>query len=257
MVVRLSGLLLVTYGLLCACLYVRQRSLLFFPTPFVKSSVGQAVSLTVSGAVLQLWVVRRPGTAAVMYFGGNAESVASNAESLSAAAPDRTWVFVNYRGYGGSTGAPSEQALVADALVVFDWLRPDHDDIAVIGRSLGSGVAVQLAASRPVSRLVLVTPFDSLVSVGRDALPWLPVAWLAKDRFESVRYAPSITCPTRMLIATEDQVIAPKHARRLVRAFAPSVASAVEVPGAGHNDIQLWPQYEATVGGWLRVPGAT
>ena len=204
--------------------------------------------LPVSGAKLQLWVVRRPGSSAVIYFGGNAEPVASSAESLSAAAPDRTWVFVNYRGYAGSTGVPSEAALVADARAVFDWLKPNRADIAVIGRSLGSGVAVQLAVSRPVSRLLLVTPFDSIVSVGRDALPWLPVSWLLKDRFESETYAPRVSCPTRVLIAQQDEVVAPAHARLLVKAFAAGVAEAIEVPGAGHNTMQLWPEYVEFIG---------
>jgi len=174
--------------------------------------------------------------------------VASSAESLSAAAPDRTWVFVNYRGYAGSTGVPSEAALVADARAVFDWLKPNRADIAVIGRSLGSGVAVQLAVSRPVSRLLLVTPFDSIVSVGRDALPWLPVSWLLKDRFESETYAPRVSCPTRVLIAQQDEVVAPAHARLLVKAFAAGVAEAIEVPGAGHNTMQLWPEYVEFIG---------
>jgi pimeloyl-ACP methyl ester carboxylesterase len=249
---KLLGLTLFLYALLCAYAYVRQRSLLYYPTPAIGSGVGEAVPFPVSGALLQLWVVRRPGSSAAIYFGGNAESVAGSAETFARAAPDRTWVFVNYRGYGGSTGAPSEKALVADALAVFDWLQPDHAHIAVIGRSLGSGVAVQLAAARPVGRLVLVTPFDSLVSVGRDALPWLPVSWLAKDRFESVKYAPSVSCPTLALIAGHDEVIAPAHARRLVRAFAPGVVTAVEVPGAGHNDIQLWPQYVAMISAFLQ-----
>ena len=72
-------------------------------------------------------------------------------------------MFVNYRGYGGSTGAPSEKALVSDALAVWDWARAEHSEVAVVGRSLGSSVAVQLAAARSVSLVVLVTPFDSLV----------------------------------------------------------------------------------------------
>jgi uncharacterized protein len=251
---KLFGLVLVLYALLCVYAYARQRSLIYYPTPASGSGVGEAVPFPVSGAVLRLWVVRRPGSSAVIYFGGNAESVTASAEALARAAPDRTWVFVNYRGYGGSTGEPSEQALVADALAVWDWARTEHSEIAVVGRSLGSGVAVQLAAARPVSRLVLVTPYDSLVSVGRDALPWLPVSWLARDRFESVNYAPRISCPTLALIAGDDEVIAPRHARQLVAAFRPGGIRAIEVSGAGHNDIQLWPQYGATIGGFLN-PG--
>jgi uncharacterized protein len=248
---KLLGLVLVLYALLCVYAYTRQRSLIYYPTPASGSGVGEAVSLPVSGAVLQLWVVRRPGSPAAIYFGGNAEAVAGSAEELVRAAPGRTWVFVNYRGYGGSTGVPNETALVADALAVFDWLQPDHPEIAVVGRSLGSGVAVQLAAARPVTHLVLVTPYDSLVSVGQEALPWLPVSWLARDRFESLKYAPRVSCPTLALIAGNDEVIAPAHARRLVAAFRPGGVRAMEVGGAGHNDIQLWPQYGATIGEFL------
>ena len=123
-----------------------------------------------------------------------------------------------------------------------------------MGRSLGSGVAVQLAAARPVNRLVLITPFDSLVSVGQDALPWLPASWLLKDRFESVNFASRVACPTLVLIAGSDEVIGPAHARKLVAAFPPGGASFIEVAGARHNDIQLWPPYGATIGGFLN-PG--
>ena len=249
---KLFGFVLVLYALLCVYVYVRQRSLIYFPTPANGSGVGAAVAVPVPGAVLQLWVVRRPGSSAVLYFGGNAESVVDSAEEFARAVPDRTWVFVNYRGYGGSTGRPNESALVADALAIFDWAKAEHSEVAVVGRSLGSGVAVQLAAARPVSRLVLVTPFDNLVSVGQAALPWLPVSWLAKDRFESVKYAPSVSCPTLALIAGNDEVIAASHARALVAAFRPGGIKAIEVSGAGHNDIQLWPMYDATIGGFLK-----
>jgi pimeloyl-ACP methyl ester carboxylesterase len=253
-VLKFLGLVLVLYALLCVFVYARQRSLIYHPTAASTSSVGEAVSFPVAGAVLRLWVVRRPGSLAAVYFGGNAESVAGSAETFARAAPDRTWIFVNYRGYGGSTGEPSEQALVADALAVWDWVRAEHADVAVVGRSLGSGVTVQLAAARPVSRLVLVTPFDSLVSVGQDALPWLPVSWLVKDRFESVNHAPAVSCPTLALIAGNDEVIAPRHGRQLMASFRPAAVSVIEVPGAGHNDIQLWPRYGATIGGFLK-PG--
>lgn len=249
--VKVFGLVLVLYILLCIYVYARQRSLIYYPAPASASRVGEAVALPVPGAVLQLWVVRRPGPSAVLYFGGNAESVAGSDEELARAVPDRTWVFVNYRGYGGSTGAPSEEALVSDALAVWDWARAEHSEVSVVGRSLGSSVAVQLAAARSVSRLVLVTPFDSLVSVGQDALPWLPVSWLARDRFESVNYAPRVSCPTLALIAGNDEIVGARHAKRLVAAFRTGGMSAIEVNGAGHNNIQLWPQYGATISGFL------
>jgi uncharacterized protein len=245
---QLLSFLLILYFVSAVVVFAFQRAVVFHPTPPAASATGETVSLPVPGAKLRLIVVRRPGAAAVIYFGGNAESVAASAAELAQAAPDRSWVIVNYRGYGGSSGTPSERALVADALALYDWLRVTHPDIAVVGRSLGSGVAVQLAAARPVRALVLVTPFDSLVRVGQRLLRWLPVAWLARDRFESVRYVPGLSCPTLVLIAEADKVIAPAHARRLVAAFVPGVVSAIEVPGAEHNDIQLWPGYYPALG---------
>jgi pimeloyl-ACP methyl ester carboxylesterase len=246
------GLVVAVYALLCAWVYARQRSMIYYPVPERASTFGEAISLPVEGAVLKIWTVRRPGSRALLYFGGNAEDVSGSLGEFAQALPERSLYFVNYRGYGGSTGAPTEAVLVADALAIFDTLRNDYDEIAVVGRSLGSGVAVQLAAARPVSKLVLVTPFDSLARVGQGAMPWLPVSLLMQDRYESARFAPQLTCPTLLLIAAADAVIPPAHAKTLLAAFAAGRARAVEVPAAGHNDIQLMPQYYHEIAGFLR-----
>ena len=248
----LLGLGAAVYALLCAWVYARQRALIYYPVPERASAAGESITLPVEGAVLKVWTLPRPGSRALLYFGGNAEDVSASLDDFSLAMPDRSLYFINYRGYGGSTGAPTEAALIADALAVFDTLHKDHDEIAVVGRSLGSGVAVQLAAARPVSKLVLVTPFDSLARVGQGAMPWLPVALLMQDRYESTRFAPRVTSPTLLLVAAKDAVIPPSHATALLAAFAAGRARAVEVPGAGHNDIQLWPQYYRDIAGFLR-----
>jgi len=239
------------YLLLCLWVYLGQRSMIYHPTPYQQPEEGESISLITAGAVLNLWVLRRPGSGALIYFGGNAEAVSLSLHDFAHATPHRTLVFVNYRGYGGSSGRPSEAALIADALAIFDAFQPDYPDIAVIGRSLGSGVAVQLAAQRPVSRLALITPFDSLVRVGQGALPWLPVSLLAKDRFESFRFAPRVDCPVLVLIAANDEVIPPARARALAVAFPQARATTLQVAGAGHNDIQLWPQYYPQLAGFL------
>jgi len=243
------------YAALCIWLYLAQRSILYHPTPCFEPSEGESVPLATRGAVLKLWVLRRPGRAALLYFGGNAETVGASLAEFAHAMPDRTMVFVNYRGYGGSTGRPSEAALVSDALDIFDHLKGDYDDIAVLGRSLGSGVAVQLAAQRPASTLVLVTPFDSLVRVGQEIFPWLPVAALSRDRFESIRFTARISCPVLVLIANGDEVLPPSHARALVAAFAPERARTIEVAGAGHNDIQLWPRFYTEIASFIGGAG--
>jgi pimeloyl-ACP methyl ester carboxylesterase len=239
------------YGIVCIWLYLAQRSMLYHPTPYFQPGEGESVSLATDDAVLNLWVLRRPARSALIYFGGNAEVVGASLAEYAHAMPGRTMVFVNYRGYGGSTGRPREAALVADALAIFDFLRRDCDDIAVVGRSLGGGVAVQLAAQRPLSKLVLVTPFDSLVRVGQRLFPWLPVTALARDRFESMRFAPRIACPVLVLIAAADEAIPPSHARALAASLPAGRARALEVGGAGHNDIQLWPRFYAEIADFI------
>jgi pimeloyl-ACP methyl ester carboxylesterase len=86
--------------------------------------------------------------------------------------------LLNYRGFGGSGGSPSEEAIAEDALALFDQVYASHPQIAVVGRSLGSGVAVRLASQRPVQQLILVTPYNSLEEIAEQQYPWLPVKWL-------------------------------------------------------------------------------
>ena len=162
-----------------------------FPLPETQRPDAQVLWIESQGERLKVWVVPRAGSKALLYFGGNAEDVAGNIEEFAAAFPDRSLFLVNYRGYGGSSGQPSEAALFADALAIFDHVRREHSEIAVMGRSLGSGVAVFVASERPVERLVLVTAFDSLVNVATEYFRWLPVGWLMRDRYDSARRASS------------------------------------------------------------------
>ena len=142
----------IAYGLLSAWVFFTQRGQIYFPTPESQHLNAEQLWIESQGERIKVWVVARPGGRALLYFGGNAEDVAGNIESFAEAFSDRSLYLVNYRGYGGSSGRPSEAGLVADALAVFDHVRTQHPDIAVMGRSLGSGVAVQLAAERPVDR---------------------------------------------------------------------------------------------------------
>jgi hypothetical protein len=144
---------------------------------------------------------------------------------------------MHYRGFGGSSGSPSEKALFSDALALFDEVHAHHAEVEVVGRSLGGGVAVYLASQRPVKRLVLVTPFDSLQEIAAGIFPFLPVRWLLLDKFESWRYAPQVSAPTVIIAAEHDEVI-PRASTELLRSrFKPGLATLEIVRNASHNTI--------------------
>ena len=204
------------------------------------------------GATLQIWRLHATQQDAVIYFGGNAEDVSQNIAQFERLFPDKAIYLVNYRGYGASTGAPSEAALLGDAQAVFDYISETHAGISIIGRSLGSGVAVFLAATRSAERLVLVTPYDSIAKLAQSSFPIFPVSAMLKDRYDSLSHASSISLPTLMLIAEKDEVIPMWSSQNLAAAIDPSVISVNIVANATHNTIQDFDQYSLALGQFLR-----
>ena len=243
---------------LCAVLYLLQEQLIFLRQPLadgVRHAVRNLPGTTEievaaeDGTRLHGWlrhtVDERPSRGLVIYFGGNAEEVSGQVYDAEPLAP---WsvAAINYRGYGLSEGRPSETALVADALAIYDRLavREDVDPnrIVILGRSLGSGVAVQLAASRPVRAVVLVSPFDSLRSLARKQYPFVPVSLLLKHPFDSLARAPGIEAPLLVIAGERDRIIPPAFSRRLHDAWAGPKRWTL-IPGADHNDIHTQPGY--------------
>lgn len=238
-------LLLIPAGLfagLCLLMFLTQRSQIFYPVRESTAPGATSMRLEVDGAEVSVWTFSRPSRAALIYFGGNAEDVGASIGRFADRLPEHSLYFVNYRGYGGSTGEPSERALVGDAIAVYDHLRTRHEEIHVLGRSLGSGVAAQLASERDVRRLVLVTPFDSLVNVARAHYPWLPVGLLMRDRFDSERRAASIASETLFVVAGDDEIIPRARSEALAGAFRTN-PRVVVLEGARHNGVDLDPRY--------------
>ena len=234
---------LVVYGAMGLGLLLLQRSFIYFPPPGAALAAPRTSSLTVPGAVLRISERPLDGRRALIYLGGNAEDVSASLPTLDRAFPDRALYLLHYRGYAGSTGKPSEQALVGDAVLLFDRVAAAHPDVVVVGRSLGSGVALQLAARRQVARLVLVTPFDSIVDLAARQYPFFPVRWLLRDKYESWRYAEQLQTSTLVLAAEHDEVIPAWSTQRLVSRFRPGVATVQVLPGVGHNTISESPAY--------------
>ncbi|PTS98343.1 alpha/beta hydrolase [Pseudomonas sp. HMWF006] len=239
----LVALIVALYLALCAALFVFQRSLIYFPRPAAVEAANARLKLSMPDADVWVTTRARAGPRAVIYFGGNAEDVSRNLPGFAEAFPDDALYFLHYRGFGGSGGSPSEEAIAKDALALFDQVYASHPQIAVVGRSLGSGVAVRLASQRPVQQLILVTPYNSLEEIAEQHYPWLPVKWLLRDRFESGKYAAHIRVPTLLLAASDDEVIARASTERLLSSFPKGVAVLKVVPDSGHNSISERREY--------------
>jgi pimeloyl-ACP methyl ester carboxylesterase len=241
--VGFAALSLVAYAGMCAMLYTQQRSMLYYPQPLGPGGEARTVRLRQSGPRVLVSVREAPGPVALVYYGGNAEDVSQNLPRFETAFPKLALYLLHYRGYGGSEGEPTEAGLYRDALALYDHVHKTHPRIIVVGRSLGSGLAVRVAAARRPARLVLVTPYDSIVGVASEQYPFFPVSLILHDRYESFRYAPRVRAPTRILLAGRDAVIPRASTEQLFHRFAPGVARLTEFPEAGHSDIAQDPNY--------------
>lgn len=247
---RVEGWLLVLAVLVAvpAAAWLGQERLIFFPQPLMGTSHlppgTQPLDLKAAdGTKLAGFLVPAATQPApvILYFGGNAEEI-------SWTLADRQWpagfarAGVNYRGYGQSEGKPAEAPLMEDAKIIFDALaaRPEVDGnrIVVVGRSLGAGIAVRLAAERPVHAAILISPYDSFVEIGKTHYPWLPVAWLLRHRFDSVDHARNAKAPLLTIVGSADTIIPIKRSRVLFDAWA-GPKTWVALAGRDHNDLSL------------------
>ncbi len=233
----------VVYVGLCAALFFMQRSLLYYPQPRPPNETSATLPLAVEGADLVVTVRPHEGPGAIVYFGGNGEDVTFNMPSFSPAFPGHALYLMNYRGFGGSSGSPSEAAIHQDALALFDYVHARHANIVVMGRSLGSGVAIRLASQRPAAGLVLITPYSSIAELGARQFPMFPVKWLIQDKYESWRHASVIKAPTTLVVAERDEIIPRSSTDDLYAHFEPGIASLQIIPGVGHNTLSASPLY--------------
>ncbi len=201
-------------------------------------------SFSVNGESLEGWYRNVPGTPLVVYYGGNAEDVLYRSSEL--VEWGCSFLAVNYRGFGKSTGTPSQKRVVSDAVALVDLAVSEQgkkwDRVVLLGQSIGSGVAVQVASQRQVGKMVLLVPFDSLASVAGEMVPWLPVSWLLDSPFHSDQLAPGITCPVAIYAAKMDEVIPVHHAQNLARMF-PKLVNYKEFNGISHMGLLRNPQF--------------
>jgi fermentation-respiration switch protein FrsA (DUF1100 family) len=243
------------YAVVALAAFFFQRRLTYFPDPqriapssFNLPGVEERVIATPDGEQLVAWFAApAPGRPTVLYFHGNAGNLGNRSERVRRFLA-RGWgvMFLSYRGYGGSTGSPSERANVADAKLAYAALRKAGvvpQDIIVYGESLGSGVAVQVAAEKEVGGLVLDAPYTSIVDVAEVSYPYLPVRPFMFDRYETMRFLPQVTAPLLVMHGEDDRVI-PVEMGKAVYAAANAPKEIVTFPRAGHSDHHLHGSYD-------------
>lgn len=255
MVLTTLALVALVYAGICAWMYSKQRALMYFPQATKADAKDTDFGIARNGVMLNGWLVNIGQPGAIIYFGGNAERIESMRDEFAAWFPQSSVYLVPYRGYGASEGVPSEEALLSDALAVFDQVqaRQQGAPITMIGRSLGSGVASYVASQRPVEKLVLITPFDSMASVAQSHYRWLPLRWLMKDRYETTSYLKKYDGPVLVIRAGRDEVIPAASTDRLIASMA-KPPQVLDLPEATHNSIDANPLFGKTLTAFVTAP---
>lgn len=233
----LAASLLLIYAAATFFLWFRQEALLFFPRPESVALAGQMgrfeTAFDIGGETLDGWYIPGSRAETIVYYGGNAEELSGRIDDITRLG-DFNYLLINYRGYGDSSGLPGEEALKADAIALLEAAAGRYgfaiEEVILIGRSLGSGVAVAVAATYPVKGLVLVTPYDSVLEVARARYPVFPVALLLRHPFDSLAYVAEVSAPTLVIKAATDRIVPHRHTDNLIANWQ-SPLTVVTLPG--------------------------
>jgi fermentation-respiration switch protein FrsA (DUF1100 family) len=240
-------LAILAYGGVLALLYVFQRSLMYFPdrarTPPAAAGLPHAEEVALKsadGESLIAWYVPPRGSKPLaIYFHGNGGALNLRADRFRWLTTDGFGLLgLSYRGYGGSSGKPSETGFLLDASAAYEFAAARYPSgrIVLWGESLGTGVAVALAAERPIGGLILDAPFTSAADVGAAAFPFVPVRWFIKDSFRSDRRIARVKVPLLVLHGEKDQVVAIKYGEGLFK-LANEPKQMMRFPLGGHVDL--------------------
>ena len=248
-----AALSIVTVAALFLVLWTTQRRLMYFPIDDVPdpatiglTTVEPVTFDTDDGLRLSGWFFPVAGAAprvTVLVFNGNAGNRGHRVPLAVALGRRGFQVFLlDYRGYGGNAGRPTEQGLATDARAALQYLagRPDVDPSRLVyfGESLGTAVAIGLATEHPPAALILRSPFTSMADIGRHHYWWLPVRWLIRDRYDAVEDMRDVRSPILVIAGERDDIVPIEYSRRLYKAAGASKTFFV-LPGANHNDFEL------------------
>lgn len=231
--IKIITLIYIFFG---GVLYFYQQQLIYYPTQAISHPYATEV-FNIEDEKINVIVINPDKEKAIAYFGGNADTVARRGKSFLKYYSDYTIYLMEYRGYGSSSGQPSEKAIYGDAVFIANNIRQRHNQFIVIGLSLGSGVATHVAKKIMLDCLVLVTPYDSVLAVAQYRYPIYPISLMLRDSFASINNVASLNVPTLALLAEFDQVIPQQHSKKLIDAFLPQYITVYSVPSANHDSI--------------------
>jgi fermentation-respiration switch protein FrsA (DUF1100 family) len=240
-------LAVVFYAIAVAVMYFAQRRFIYFPDPTRTTpraaglaNVVERIIATPDGEKIVAWYGKAAvGQPTLLYFHGNGGALELRAGRIARYLDRGRGIFMmSYRGYSGSTGSPSEPKNVADAKLAYEALVADGvspDDIILYGESLGTGVAIEVAAEKKVAGVILDSPFTSIVERAAQLYPWLPVRLLLQDRYESIQRIRDVHAPLFILHGEADNIVPVEMGRELYEA-ANEPKEIKTLPGAGHAD---------------------
>ncbi|WP_208983998.1 alpha/beta hydrolase [Roseibium aggregatum] len=259
---RVSVIVGIAYAVAAGYMYFNQRSFIFIPTgelstPEEKGLAGvtvEAVPMS-DGTKVTVWRAEPAarGAPTVLYFHGNSANVSARWKRFKQILDSGFGLYApSYRGYAGSQGSPSEDALISDGLEHFDRLAATGTPVVVHGESLGSGIAAAVAAERPQTDLVVLeAPYTALIDMAAKRYPWLPVGLLMKDPMPTRDRVDKITAPVLIVHGTEDRVIPVEHGRRLFE-YAKTPKQLVIVEGGGHSNLWSNGMWDTVLSAWAK-----
>jgi len=233
-------------------IYVTQDSQVFEPNTIEKKEPialkdVKKISFKVADGVVLDGIYKKStkqNVPLIIYFGGNADDatrIVLHVKGLT----DFDLVTFNYRGFVNSGGKPSEKAIFSDALKIFDKYGKNRE-VIVIGRSLGTGTATYVASKRDIKGLILITPYDSIASIGQKLYPYFPIALLSKHKFESVKYMKNVKEPVCLIEVKGDTKI-PKYHFDKLKEVVPNLALHEVLENTTHGDVLTHPDFEKTI----------
>jgi len=214
------------YILIGYFLYEKQRDFLYFPK---KNTIHKGKDIFINNGLCNIHtiIINEGKKDAIIYFGGNAETISKSTDYIKKQFPNHTSYLMNYPGYGLST----------------DYIKEKHNKISVGGRSLGSGVATHLASKRKIHKLVLITPYYSILSIAQKKYPIYPINLLLKDKFLSGENVKNFKTKTLLAIAEKDTLIKMENTKKLIKNFPKEQLEILIIKGANHSNISESEEY--------------